>query len=170
VHYTHLGRTGLVVSRLCLGTMVFGPRTSEKEAHAMLDRALELGINFVDTANIYGTYPSQMFQGETEQIIGGWLAQDRSRREQIVLATKVFGVMGHGVNERGLSAYHIRKACEDSLRRLQTDHIDVYFMHHIDRGEPTADDKETWQVPDRKIYRPPHLKHETPWEEIWQAM
>jgi aryl-alcohol dehydrogenase-like predicted oxidoreductase len=147
--------------------MVFGPIRSEKEAHAMLDKALELGINFVDTANMYG---SKRFEGEAEKIIGNWLAQDGARREQIVLTTKVFGPMGHGVNDRGLSAYHIRQACEDSLRRLKTDHIDLYFMHHIDRGEPTPADKESWGLPDRQIYRPPHLKKQTPWEEIWQAM
>ena len=106
-----------------------------------MDRALELGINFFDTANVYG---GVMGEGITENIIGRWLAQGGGRREQIVLATKVYGRMGQGPNERRLSAYHIRKACEDSLHRLQTDHIDLYQMHHIDR--------------------------ETPWEEIWQAM
>jgi aryl-alcohol dehydrogenase-like predicted oxidoreductase len=105
-----------------------------------MDHALETGVNFFDTANRYGR---DISMGFTEEIIGRWLAQG-GRREQIVLATKVFGQMGPGVNDRGLSAYHIRKACEDSLRRLQTDHIDLYQMHHIDRA--------------------------TPWEEIWQAM
>ncbi len=167
MQYTHLGRTGLIVSRLCLGTMMFGPIRSEKESHTMLDKAFDLGINFIDTANMYG---SQDFAGETEKIIGNWLAQGNGRREQIVLTTKVFGPMGHGVNDRGLSAYHIRQACENSLRRLKTDHIDIYFMHHIDRGEPTSADKESWGLPDRQISRPSHLKHETPWEEIWQAM
>lgn len=167
MQYTHLGRTGLVVSRLCLGTMVFGPIRSEQESHAMLDKALELGINFVDTSNIYG---SKVFEGEAEQIIGNWLAQGGGRREQIALTTKVFGPMGQGVNQRGLSAYHIRKACEDSLRRLKTDHIDVYFMHHIDRGAPTAGDKLAWGLPDWQVVDPPQRKKETPWEEIWQAM
>lgn len=106
-----------------------------------MDRALELEINFFDTANVYGR---KLGEGITESIIGRWLAQGGGRREQIVLATKVFGRMGHGPNERRLSAYHIRKACDESLRRLQTDHIDLYQMHHIDRS--------------------------TPWEEIWQAM
>ncbi|HFE53792.1 MAG TPA: aldo/keto reductase [Bacteroidetes bacterium] len=141
MEYKRLGRTGLQVSRLCLGTMNFGPKTSEKDAHAIMDRALELGINFFDTANTYGWKKGE---GITEQIIGRWLAQGRGRRDQIVLATKVYGVMGDGPNDRGLSAYHIRKACEDSLRRLKTDHIDLYQMHHVDRN--------------------------TPWEEIWQAM
>jgi aryl-alcohol dehydrogenase-like predicted oxidoreductase len=167
MQYTHLGRTGLIVSRLCLGTMVFGPIRSEKESHAMLDQALDSGINFVDTANMYG---SRTFEGETEQIIGRWLAQGGGRREQVVLTTKVFGPMGHGANDRGLSARHIRQACEDSLRRLGTDYIDVYFMHHIDRGEPTAADVESWGLPDRKLVHSPYRKRETPWEEIWQAM
>src|SRR5262245_50710077 len=141
MQYTHLGRTGLSVSRLCLGTMNFGPQTSEADSFAIMDKALDLGINFFDTANVYGR---KLGEGVTEQIIGRWLAQGGKRREQIVLATKVYNRMGEGPNERGLSAYHIRKACEDSLRRLQTDQIDLYQMHHIERS--------------------------TPWEEIWQAM
>jgi aryl-alcohol dehydrogenase-like predicted oxidoreductase len=138
---TQLGRTGLQVSRLCLGTMNFGPHTSEADSYAIMDHALELGINFFDTANVYGW---KIGEGVTENIIGRWLEQGGGRREQIVLATKVYGKMGEGPNERRLSAYHIRRACEESLRRLQTDHIDLYQMHHIDRL--------------------------TPWEEIWQAM
>ena len=139
MQYTRLGRTGLQVSRLCLGTMAFGPQADEAESWRIMDRALELGINFFDTANVYG----RPRLGHTEEIIGRWLAQG-GRRERIVLATKVYNKVGEGVNEGGLSAYHIRKACEDSLRRLQTDHIDLYQMHHVQR--------------------------ETPWEEIWQAM
>ncbi len=141
MQYIHLGRTGLKISRFCLGTMNFGPRTSEEDSFAIMDRALELGINLFDTANVYGRKKGE---GLTEQIIGRWLAQGGGRREKIVLATKVYGGMGEGPNDRRLSAYHIRRACEGSLRRLQTDHIDLYQMHHIDR--------------------------ETPWEEIWQAM
>ena len=141
MHYTNLGRTGLKVSRLCLGTMNFGPQASEAESYTIMDRALATGVNFFDTANRYGR---EISLGFTEEIIGRWLAQGGGRREQIVLATKVFGPMGDGINDRGISAYHIRKACEDSLRRLQTDHIDLYQMHHIERS--------------------------TPWEEIWQAM
>lgn len=140
MQYTHLGRTGLQVSRLCLGTMNFGPYTTEEDSFAIMDRALELGINFFDTANVYGQHVGR---GATEEIIGRWLAQG-GRRDKIVLATKVYGNMSDGVNTGKLSAYHIRKACEDSLRRLQTDHIDLYQMHHIDRS--------------------------TPWEEVWQAM
>ena len=139
--YTQLGRTGLKVSRLCLGTMNFGPYTSEADSFAIMDRALELGINFFDTANVYGRKPGE---GVTEQIIGRWLAQGGGRREKVVLATKVFGNMGDWPNESRLSAYHIKRACEESLRRLQTDVIDLYQMHHIDRR--------------------------TPWEEVWQAM
>jgi aryl-alcohol dehydrogenase-like predicted oxidoreductase len=141
MHYTNLGRTGLKVSRLCLGTMNFGPHTSPEDSFAIMERALATGVNFFDTANRYGR---DIRLGYTEEIIGNWLAQGGGRREQIVLATKVYGAMGEGVNDRGLSAYHIRKACEESLRRLQTDHIDLYQMHHVDRS--------------------------TPWEEIWQAM
>jgi len=141
MEYTRLGRTGLQVSRLCLGTMNFGPLTTEEDSYAIMDRALELGINFFDTANVYGW---KLGEGVTEQIIGRWLAQGGGRREKIVLATKVYNKMGEWPNERGLSAYHIRKAAEDSLRRLQTDHIDLYQMHHVERT--------------------------TPWEEIWQAM
>lgn len=141
MQYANLGRTGLKVSRLCLGTMNFGPYTSEADSFAVMDKSLELGINFFDTANVYGR---KLGEGVTEQIIGRWFAQGGGRREQVVIATKVYGGMGEGVNERRLSAYHIKRACEESLRRLQTDHIDLYQMHHIDR--------------------------ETPWEEIWQAM
>jgi len=141
MEYTYLGRTGLKVSRLCLGTMNFGPYTSEEESFKIMNRALELGINFFDTANVYGW---EKGVGFTEQIIGRWLSEDKSRRDKIVLATKVYGKMGDGPNDSKLSAYHIKKACEDSLRRLQTDHIDLYQMHHIDRN--------------------------TPWEEIYQAM
>jgi len=141
MQYTHLGRTGLQVSRLCLGTMNFGPQTSEADSFAIMDQALDDGINFFDTANRYG---GKQYEGLTEQIIGRWLTQGGNRRERIVLATKVYGAMGPGKNDQGLTAYHIRKACEDSLRRLQTDHIDLYQMHHVQRS--------------------------TPWEETWQAM
>lgn len=141
MHYTHLGRTGLLVSRLCLGTMNFGPQTGEADSHMIMDHALEQGINFFDTANQYG---GKQGEGVSEQIIGRWFAQDGRRREKVVLATKVYGSMGTWPNESRLSALHIKHACEASLRRLQTDHIDLYQMHHIDRA--------------------------TPWEEIWQAM
>jgi aryl-alcohol dehydrogenase-like predicted oxidoreductase len=139
--YVRLGRTALKVSRFCLGTMNFGPETSEGDAFAIMDRALELGINFFDTANVYGWKKGE---GVTEQIIGRWLAQGGGRREKVVLATKVYGEMGDWPNESRLSARHIRAACEGSLRRLRTDHLDLYQMHHVDR--------------------------EAPWDEIWQAM
>jgi aryl-alcohol dehydrogenase-like predicted oxidoreductase len=145
MEYTNLGRTRLSVSRLCLGTMNFGPETTEEDSYAIMDRALELGINFFDTANVYGW---KLGEGVTEQIIGRWLAQGGGRRDKIVLATKVYNPMGEGPNEKGLSAYHIRKACEESLRRLQTDHIDLYQMHHIDRGAPWG---EVWQAMEQLV-------------------
>ncbi len=141
MQYVHLGRTGLRVSRLCLGTMNFGPLTGEADSFAIMDAALERGINFFDTADVYGW---RRGEGVTEQIIGRWIAGSAGRRERIVLATKVYGPMGDGPNDSRLSAYHIRRACDDSLRRLQTDRIDLYQMHHVDRAAP--------------------------WEEIWQAM
>jgi aryl-alcohol dehydrogenase-like predicted oxidoreductase len=141
VDYSHLGRTGLLVSRLCLGTMNFGPETSEEDSFTIMDRALEEGINFFDTANVYGW---KQGEGVTEQILGRWFAKGGGRRDKVVLATKVFGSMGDWPNENKLSALNIRRACEGSLRRMQTDHIDLYQMHHVDR--------------------------DTPWEEIWQAM
>src|SRR6185436_1567665 len=113
------------VSRLCLGTMNFGPETTEPDSFAIMDRALELGLDFFDTANVYGWKTGE---GVTEQIIGRWLAQGGGRRERVVIATKVYGRMGKGPNESGLSAYHIRRACDESLRRLQTDRIDLYQM------------------------------------------
>jgi aryl-alcohol dehydrogenase-like predicted oxidoreductase len=141
MHYVHLGRSGLKVSRLCLGTMNFGPHTLEQDSFAIMDRALDLGINFFDTANVYG---KRAGEGITEQIIGRWFAQGGGRREKVVLATKVFGRMGDWPNQSRLSALNIKRACEASLRRLQTEYIDLYQMHHVDL--------------------------ETPWEEIWQAM
>ncbi len=140
MEYTHLGRTGLMVSRLCLGTMNFGPLASEEDSFRMMDEALEMGINFFDTANVYGWKKGE---GVTEQIIGRWLGQGGGRREKIVLATKVYGDMGDWPNERGISAYHIRRACEESLRRLQTDHLDLYQMHHIEIRTPF---QEIWQA------------------------
>ncbi len=141
MQYVHLGRSGLRVSRLCLGTMNFGPYTNEADSFKIMDRALEHGINFFDTANVYG---GRTGEGVTEQIIGRWFAQSGGRREKVVLATKVYGRMGDWPNQARLSALHIKRACEESLRRLRTDHIDLYQMHHVDR--------------------------ETPWVEIWQTM
>jgi aryl-alcohol dehydrogenase-like predicted oxidoreductase len=142
MEYTHLGRSGLRVSRLVLGTMNFGPETDEPTSHAIMDKAHEYGINFFDTANVYGWGENR---GRTETILGNWFAQGGGRRERTVLATKLNGLMGdRWPNNDKLSALNIRRACDASLQRLQTDHIDLYQMHHIDR--------------------------ETPWDEIWQAM
>ncbi|GAA4511971.1 aldo/keto reductase [Actinoallomurus oryzae] len=140
MEYTRLGRSGLTVSRLVLGTMNFGSRTSEEDSHAIMDRAHEHGINFFDTADVYG---EQQGEGTTEAIIGRWFARGGGRRDRTVLGTKVFLPTGDGPNENGLSALHIRRAVDASLRRLRTDHIDLYQMHHIDRN--------------------------TPWDEIWEA-
>jgi aryl-alcohol dehydrogenase-like predicted oxidoreductase len=131
---------------LALGTMNFGELTGETASFQIMDAALDAGINFFDTADVYGGPQSPDMEkgfGTSEEIIGRWLAQG-GRRDRIVLATKLYQPMGTGPNDRGLSAYHIRRACEASLRRLQTDHIDLYQMHHVDRR--------------------------TPWDEIWQAM
>lgn len=141
MRYRRLGRTALQVSELCLGTMNFGPQTPEPDSHAIMDRALELGINFFDTANRYG---GDKGAGATEAIIGRWFAQGGDRRDKVVLATKLYGSMSEWPNDGRLSARHIRAACDASLRRLQTDHIDLYQMHHIDRTAP--------------------------WDEVWQAM
>jgi aryl-alcohol dehydrogenase-like predicted oxidoreductase len=147
MEYRRLGKNGVFVSPLCLGTMNFGWHTSEKDSHALMDRALELGINFFDTADVYGW---AVARGTTEEIIGRWLAQG-GRRDSIVLATKVYNLMTRpgskpepNRDRRALSAMKIIRHCEDSLRRLKTDVIDIYQMHHVDR--------------------------DCPWEEIWQAM
>lgn len=144
MEYTYLGRTGLKVSRLCLGTMNFGPYTSEQDAYDIMDRALDAGINFFDTANIYGGSGNR---GQTEEIIGRWFAQGGGRREKVVLATKVYGDMEDetdGPNQKGgLSAYKIRRHLDHSLKRLQTDHVELYQMHHIERHAPW---EEIWGV------------------------
>jgi aryl-alcohol dehydrogenase-like predicted oxidoreductase len=139
--YAYLGRTGLSVSRLCLGTMNFGPLTSEADSHAIMDAAHDSGINFFDTANVYGR---QVSAGLTEEIVGRFFAHGGGRREKTVLATKVYGDMGEWPNSGKLSALNIRRALDASLKRLQTDYIDLYQFHHIDRA--------------------------TPWDEIWQAV
>lgn len=145
MNYRRLGRSALRVSELCLGTMNFGPRTDRAESHAILDAAVDLGINFIDTANQYGGH---LGVGTTESILGGWLAQDRARRNRIVLATKVHEPMSDDINDRGLSARHIRQACDASLKRLQVDLIDLYQLHHIDRTAPLD---EIWQAADLLI-------------------
>ncbi|MBU7596996.1 aldo/keto reductase [Streptomyces sp. P38-E01] len=146
MEYTQLGRTGLKVSRLVLGTMNFGPQTDEADSHAIMDAALDNGVNFFDTANVYGWGDNK---GRTEEIVGSFLAKGGGRREKVVLATKVYGNMsGDGTapwpNHDRLSAVNIRRAVDASLKRLQTDHIDLYQFHHVDRR--------------------------TPWDEIWQAI
>ncbi|HYN75771.1 MAG TPA: aldo/keto reductase [Candidatus Limnocylindria bacterium] len=140
MEHTHLGRSGLSVSRLCLGTMNFGPQTNEPDSWTVMDRAHEVGLNFFDSANVYGWSKGE---GITEQIIGRWFAQGDGRRERTVIATKLYGSMSDWPNDTFLSALNIRRACDASLRRLQTDYIDLYQMHHVDRS--------------------------TPWDEIWEA-
>lgn len=137
MQYTQLGRAGIQVSRICLGTMNFGWHTNESDSVAIMDQALDNGINFFDTADIYGS-------GESEMIIGRWFAQDGVRRDKIVLATKLYIDMAEWPNFGRLSALNIRRACEASLHRLKTDHIDLYQFHHIDRT--------------------------TSWDEIWEAI
>lgn len=139
--YVRLGRTALKVSPLCLGTMNFGPQTTQEDSFAIMDRAHELGINFFDTANVYG---QKKGEGVTENIIGEWFAQGGGRRDKTVIATKLYGDMGDWPNTGRLSALNIRRACDESLKRMQTDYIDLYQFHHVDRAAP--------------------------WEEIWQAM
>lgn len=139
--YKNLGRSGLSVSRLSLGTMNFGTETDEATSHSIMDSALAHGINFIDTADRYGGIGNW---GTTEEILGRWFAKGEGRREKVVLATKLYGEMDPWPNNRGVSALHIRRACDASLKRMQTDYIDLYQMHHIDRT--------------------------TPWEEVWQAM
>jgi aryl-alcohol dehydrogenase-like predicted oxidoreductase len=145
--YAYLGKSGLKVSKLCLGTMNFGPETDEKESFRIMDAALDAGVNFFDTANVYG---GQGNRGRTEEIIGRWFAQGGGRREKVVLATKVYGDMENpldGPNQsRGLSAYKIRRHLEESLRRLQTDHIELYQMHHVDRNVTWDELWEAFQV------------------------
>ncbi len=145
MEYTQLGRTGLKVSRLVLGTMNFGPQTDEADSHAIMDSALDAGVNFFDTANVYGWGENK---GRTEEIIGSWFAKGGGRRDKTVLATKVYGNMApegsEWPNYDRLSALNIRRAVDASLKRLGTDHIDLYQFHHVDRH--------------------------TPWEEIWQAI
>jgi aryl-alcohol dehydrogenase-like predicted oxidoreductase len=147
MQYVRLGRSGLRVSRLVLGTVNFGPQTPENEARLLLDAAVDAGINFIDTADSYGTHfttgDTEPRVGWSEQIIGRWLRDHPGRRDQLVLATKCYNEVGPGPNDRGLSAYHIRRACDASLQRLGVDHIDLYQMHHVDR--------------------------DTPWDEIWQT-
>lgn len=140
MQYTNLGRTALKVSRLCLGTMNFGPQTTEPDSYAIMDKALDLGINFFDTANVYGWKKGE---GITEQIIGRWFAQGGGRREKTVIATKVYNDMGDWPNQTRLNKLAIRRELDNSLRRLKTDYIDLYQMHHIWRD---ASWDELWEA------------------------
>jgi len=147
IKYKRLGKHGVLVSNLCLGTMNFGWHTSEEDSQKIMDRAIEMGINFFDTADVYGW---EVEHGHTEEIVGNWLNKGGGRRDAIVLATKVYNPVSRKANlpevnsdGRNLSAYKIRKHCEGSLQRLQTEWIDIYQMHHVD--------------------------HECPWDETWQA-
>ncbi|MFK4761624.1 aldo/keto reductase [Microbacterium sp. ZW T5_45] len=135
MQYTRLGRAGAKVSRLALGTMNFGPVIDEAASTAILDRAVEAGVDFIDTADVYGGGMWGDHPGQSEEILGRWM-RDRGNRDDLIVATKVYGVMGQGRNDRGLSAVHIRAAVDASLRRLGTDRIDLYQMHHIDREVP----------------------------------
>jgi 1-deoxyxylulose-5-phosphate synthase len=128
MEYRSLGRTGVMVSPLCLGAMNFGGPTSEEDSFAILNRALEAGFNFIDTANSYNA-------GESERIVGKALRQN-GQRERIILATKVFSRVGDGPNDGGASRLHILKSCEDSLRRLQTDYIDLLQLHRPSASIP----------------------------------
>ncbi|MDQ0657645.1 aldo/keto reductase [Paenibacillus sp. W2I17] len=151
MQYSYLGKSGLKVSRICLGTMNFGPATDEKEAFRIMDAALDAGVNFFDTANIYGWGENS---GLTEEIIGRWFNQGGGRREKVVLATKVYGSMHDNTdgpnNEAGLSAYKIRRHLEGSLRRLQTDHIELYQMHHVD---PAISWNELWGAFENAVHQ-----------------
>ncbi|GAB6089226.1 aldo/keto reductase [Spirochaeta dissipatitropha] len=155
VTHKRLGRHGVLVSNLCLGTMNFGWMTSEKDSFAIMDRALELGINFFDTADVYGRWSTH--SGHSEEIIGKWFAGGGGRREAVILATKVYNpaevegdIPDPNHNDRNLSAVKIKKHCDNSLRRLKTDYIDLYQMHHVDRQCPW---EETWQAYDALIHQ-----------------
>lgn len=147
-----IGRSGLRVSPVCLGTANFGHVTDAPTAHRMLSRALAEGVFFLDTADIYNR---EELENPSEVIIGRWFGEDRARRQRVVLATKVYGVTGEGANDRGLSARHIRLACEESLRRLRTDWIDLYILHHVDRTvhwEETLDALERLKTEGKILY------------------
>lgn len=140
MNYLRLGRSGLSVSPLCVGTLNFGPIVAEHDAHELLDMAFDAGINFLDTSNSYGRHAGR---GRAEEILGTWFAKGGGRREKTVLATKLYVAVDETPNSGGLSAYSIRRSLDASLRRLKTDHIDLYQFHHIDRS--------------------------TTWDEIWEA-
>lgn len=136
MEFRKLGRTGLNVSTICLGTMQFGWTAVEKDAHAIINRAVEQGCNFIDTADIYSSWADGNGGGESESIIGNWLVNGDVRRQEIIVASKVRGKMGDGANDEGLSRQHIFNAIDNSLQRLQTDYIDLYQLHWPDENTP----------------------------------
>jgi aryl-alcohol dehydrogenase-like predicted oxidoreductase len=135
MNITSLGRTGLKVSRICLGTMTFGNQADEATSFSIMDVADQAGVNFFDTADAYPLGGDLDSMGRTEEIVGNWL-RERGARDRVVLATKCFGKMGTGPNDEGLSRRHIIAACEQSLRRLKTDYIDLYQAHAFDSTTP----------------------------------
>lgn len=143
MEYRRLGRTGLKVSTICLGTMQFGWSTDKTNAFAIMDEAAAQGVNFIDTADVYSRWVEGNDGGVSEQIIGEWLRQSSVRRQDMVLATKVRGPMGAGPNDQGLSRQHILNAVHDSLKRLQTDYIDLYQMHYPDDETPLEETLST---------------------------
>jgi hypothetical protein len=145
MEYRRLGRTGLKVSAICLGTMQFGWSADEPTAHAVMSRAVELGCNFLDTADIYSRWVPNNPGGVSERMIGAWLKASSVRREDVIIATKARGRMGDGPNDEGLSRKRIFDAVEASLRRLQTDYIDLYQLHWPDEETPL---EETLQALD----------------------
>ncbi|HEX6351178.1 MAG TPA: aldo/keto reductase [Candidatus Dormibacteraeota bacterium] len=140
-----VGRSGLQVSRLCLGTMIFGSQVDEPAAHAVLDQAAELGIDFIDLADVYPVPPALETVGRSEEIVGRWL---RGRRSRFVVATKCVNRMGPGPNDSGGSRKHVIEACEASLRRLDTDRLDIFYLHHSDLAAPY---EETLAALDRLV-------------------
>ena len=147
IEYRRLGENGVQVSNLCLGTMNFGWHTSVEDSFAIMDRALELGINFFDTADVYGW---EKYHGYTEEILGRWFAQGGGRRDKVILATKVYNPANRDKEDRepnhsgrNLSALKIHRHLEASLRRLQTEVVDLYLVHHVDRDCPWS---EAWEA------------------------
>ena len=140
-----LGRSGLRVSPLCLGTMLFGSQCDEATSVTILDEAAGLGIDFLDTADVYPVPPGPATLGRSEEILGRWL---RGRRERVVVATKCGNRVGPGPNDAGGSRRHVIAACEASLRRLQTDRIELFYLHHADLGAPLP---ETLEALDRLV-------------------
>ena len=141
----NLGRSGLRVSRLCLGTMIFGTQLEQDAAFAVLDRALGLGIDFIDVADVYPVPPNPKLWGRTEEIVGQWLDD---RRPRVTVATKCVNRVGTGANDVGGSRKHVIEACEASLRRLRVERIDLYYLHHSDTGAPMD---ETFEALDRLV-------------------